>query len=95
MFDRRCGPALRCAGRREVRWRRYVDDIIFNRDYPKARPRTQRRTKREAAGGGWGEEGGAAAAHTGRRPREEDSGGMDKAYAREYLQADKKRMRRE
>lgn len=77
-----------------MRWRRYVDDIIFNRDYPKARPRTQRRPKREEAGGrGEGEPGAAR----GRPPREDAAaaGGMDKAYAREYLQPDQKRARRE
>ncbi|GAB4818752.1 hypothetical protein N2152v2_005798 [Parachlorella kessleri] len=90
---------------REVRWRRYVDDIVYNRDNPKARQRTQRRQPRreggaallgargpEEAGGG----GGAGALHSSRRPREDEGGGgMDKAYAREYLQADRKRAKRE
>lgn len=67
-----------------------MDDAIFNRDNPGLRPRTQRRTKRDGAGGGREDAGGAV-----RRPREEGGGGMDKAYAREYLEADKKRLRRE
>ena len=73
------------AARREARWRRAVDDALFNRDHPNARQRSQRRSRREG-----GEEGQRRAWE-----EKEEKGGMDKAYAREYLQPDAKRLRRD
>lgn len=75
-------------------WRRYVEDELWNRDNPSARPRTQRRYKR-------GDDEGLEAKTGGRRPRAQvmeplSSQGLDRAYQREYLEAgEPKRQRHE
>lgn len=85
---------------RERVWRRYVDDEMFNRDHPLMRPRTQRKQQQRDAGdegaGGPGAPSGTAGQ---RRARPltlpNNDGGLDKAYQREYIAVDAKRLRRE
>lgn len=91
-------PVLACC--RERVWRRYVDDEMFNRDHPLMRPRTQRKQQQRDGGdegaGGPGASGGTAGQ---RRARPltlpTNDGGLDKAYQREYIAVDAKRLRRE
>ena len=80
------------ATRRERMWRRYVEDALFNRDHPHARPRTQRRQRRSQAEE---EEGAAGGARRTRLPPALDEGGMDRAYRRAFLEGDAKRQRRD
>ena len=77
---------------RERLWRRFADDIIYELDNPAAATARREREERERAARAGGGAGGAR----GSRYRDsDDAGGVDKAYAREYLQPDQKRARKE
>lgn len=84
---------------RERVWRRYVDDEMFNRDHPLMRPRTQRKQQRDGGEDAAGGPGGPGSAAGQRRARPltlpTDNGALDKAYQREYIAVDAKRLRRE
>lgn len=85
--------------RRERVWRRFVDDELFNRDHPLMRPRTQRKQARDGGDEAGGAPGAPGAAAGQRRARPltlpTDDGGLDRAYQREYIAVDAKRLRRE
>lgn len=89
---------------RERTWRRYIEDELYNRDFPLARQHTQRKQRRGTAAGGAGggpgggpgggnEEGVVGTRRA--RPPSLDDGGLDRAYLREYIDVDAKRMRRD
>jgi hypothetical protein len=67
---------------REKLWRRFVEDIILERDNPAAAARRGRLT---------------SSSRTARGPHLNDASGTvtDKAYEREYLAHDRKRIRRD
>lgn len=63
---------------------------MFELDNPAAATARREREERERAG-----RGGVASGRGSRYRDSEDVGGVDKAYAREYLQPDQKRLRKE
>lgn len=72
-------------------WRRFAEDVTYELENPTAAAaRRERDVRTGRSGGGNGPSG------RGPRYREnDDAGGIDKAYAREYLQPDQKRARRD
>jgi len=75
----RCGGPNRAPRGSEKLWRRYVEDIVLERDNPEALARRARMGGRTVA-----------------RPLGRDvSAVTDKAYEREYLEPDRKRVRRD
>ncbi len=74
-------------------WRRYVEDLIFERNNPgHAAAKRAREERRPTARSGGGT--GPPAQHREWLSSKEE-GGTDRAYARAYLEPDKKRIKRD
>ena len=69
-----------------------MDDVMFEMDNPAAAAARRERDERERAGRA---SGGGVAGRGSRYRDSDDVGGVDKAYAREYLQPDQKRLRKD
>ena len=72
-------PARLCC--RERLWRHFVKDILFERDHPQQRNRLAANSR--------------AAERDRSRNAKEAGDVVDKAYLREYIEPDQKRLRRE